>query len=230
MSTNMTSGPTPDMNSQDEAARPLDDPRSTFAWLAPLGGTLLGVGLLVGAVGWFLWMVGGESEFAYIPLTVLALAALLGLPGIILLAIALWLHRRQVVAAAIRPGVLLAFLVGLALLGALGYAFHEWAWRSSRTEVRQLPDLRGKTIQEVIKQFGNPDETSCFLTSDRLKGARAELFSIYPPGRPASVGVEILEYRYRQFQAVTIVWFHRPGGTWAVAAAASWNREPQGLP
>lgn len=219
--------PKPTAGGQGQPVRPLDDNRCTFAWLAPLGGTLLGVGLLVGAVAWFMWMANyGESEFAYFLWAVLVLAALFLLPGIILLAIALWLYRREVIAAVIRPRVLAGSLVGLILVGTLGYTFHEWAWRSSRTEVRQLPDLRGKTIPEVVKQLGNPDETSCFLTSDRLKGSRAELFKIYPPGRPGSAGVEILEYRYRDFRGVTIVWFHRPGGTWAVAAAAWWSRDP----
>jgi hypothetical protein len=218
------------MNGTDPQASQPEETAPVMAWCGPLGAGLTGVGLVVGFVGWLVWMAGGESEFRYIPMAILGLAALLLLPGIGLLLVYAYVRRAIILSSLAKPRVIIALLVTLMAVAALGYGFQRWCWAQSERRIEPLPELRGKTLAQIVQEKGNPDQTATFTMADAIRGNwtlhRAELFRTYPSGQPANAGISILEYEWRSGERIVTVWFHRQPTGWVVVDACRRHSTP----
>ena len=72
--------------------------------------------------------------------------------------------------------------------------------RKSQNAIQDLPEWKGKTIQQMIKELGRPtEETSYTMGQAPTKGwNHGIIFSVYPTNKSENQGVVIKEYAWEQ--------------------------------
>jgi hypothetical protein len=99
------------------------------------------------------------------------------------------------------------------------------AWGHGReASVRKVPSLHGATEERVLAELGEPNRTYEFPVEDGGDEFRIELWNTYPPGRPQSEGVRILEWEWRYKEFSFAAWFHKVGGRWVVLDTCLWKK------
>ena len=79
--------------------------------------------------------------------------------------------------------------------------------------VDELPELEGRSPDEVVARLGPFDSSKDFEMGDCCHEFEIELYNTYPPGKGHD-GVEIrrLDWEFEGYRVS--VWFHRPDGDW----------------
>lgn len=80
-------------------------------------------------------------------------------------------------------------------------------------DVDELPELEGKSPDEVVGRLGPFDATKNFVMADCCHEFEIELYNTYPPGEGHDeVAIRRLDWAFDGY-AVS-VWFHKPEGEW----------------
>jgi hypothetical protein len=75
--------------------------------------------------------------------------------------------------------------------------------------VEEMPDLHGKSIDEVTRTLGEPDDQ--------------HFLYYYPPDRPDSRDVAIKELWWKRRRYTVVVWFHQVGEQWIAFDTCRWK-------
>ncbi len=91
-------------------------------------------------------------------------------------------------------------------------------------EVGSPGDPVGKSLENVLKEYGLPDSEQTFEMSEAQNEFRIELQNTYPLTDPRNRKVKIRELSWFDKENVTTIWFHRKDGEWTALNILRWQK------
>ncbi len=139
------------------------------------------------------------------------------IPGFLWARVGYWpLHKLSKIAYPILILVVLLYLIYSAIL------LWQNCFRQKWTE--HIPELHGKSVDEVIAKLGNPHSTKFFTLDHWLGRPRSLMFDFYPPNKPENLKVQIMEMGWEYYSFYIRVWFHKVDGEWVVLHTLKWKK------
>lgn len=111
--------------------------------------------------------------------------------------------------------------IGLAIAASVVLLIGISCRRQAESAIQDLPDLKGKAIEAMIAEFGEPTEEHAYTIGQApTKGwNHGIIFSIYPKGDPANRDVVVKEYAWDQNDFKIRACCHRVKEAWLVMGA-----------